>query len=129
MLATVKSVKSTKGASFYELIGANAKLKMLIIGDNGALIPNERIRISVKSSDVAVALSPICDISISNCLKCEVVGLNVGEILATVTLRLDDESLIESIITASSARGLNLSIGLRVYALIKATSLFVKERI
>lgn len=128
MIASVKSVKSVKGASFYELGSACGEIKMLSVLSDEALERGDRVRLGVKSSDVVIAVSRVCDISISNCLECEIKELYVGDILATVTLRLSDESLLESIITANSAKVLNLKEKMRVYALLKATSFFIKEK-
>lgn len=129
MIATITSVKTNKSASFYELSALDTELKMLCVAEASSLKPLECVRLGVKAIDVAVSLTPTFSTSISNCLECEIVSLNVGEILATLVLRLGDDSVLESVISAHSARALKLKIGLKVYALIKATSFFIKEKI
>lgn len=129
MIAYLKSATVTDVASFYEFSSSVGDIKVLSVGENFGLKVGESVRLGVKSSDVAIATSRVENSSISNLLSAELVDIKIGKVLASVTLRLNDGSLLESIITANSASLLGLSSGIRVFALLKATSFYIKEKI
>lgn len=67
------------------------------------------------------------EISGRNKLKGKVVELQLGDIMALVTLQVG-ENLIDSVITRKSAEQLKLKVGDEVAALIKATEVMVLKQ-
>ena len=67
------------------------------------------------------------EISGRNKLKGKVIELQIGDIMALVTLQVG-ENLVDSVITRKSAEQLNLKVGDEVAALIKATEVMVLKQ-
>jgi molybdopterin-binding protein len=67
------------------------------------------------------------EISGRNKLKGKVVELQLGDIMALVTLQVG-ENLVDSVITRKSAEQLQLKVGDEVAALIKATEVMVLKQ-
>lgn len=101
---------------------------MVAIGIASKLELGEWVDCEVKSSDVIVSKTKLKDCSLSNEIECVIKEMEVGEILTSLVLGAKDFTL-NSIITSNSARRLNLKLGERVYAYIKATQIYIKERL
>ena len=75
-----------------------------------------------------MSLEKLKNCSLSNEIGCIIHNITIGEILSVVNLKaLNSDDIFESIITTTSAKRLNLSQNLQIYAYIKATSLFIDE--
>ena len=89
---------------------------------------NSRVKLGFKSSEVILSLEKLQNCSLSNEIGCIIQNITIGEILSVVNLKaLNSDDIFESIITTASAKRLNLSQNLQIYAYIKATSLFIDE--
>jgi molybdate transport system ATP-binding protein len=82
----------------------------------------ERVRVRIRAQDVALALAPPVDTSISNQLRARITGLAAGAIHVDVSLDVGGSPLTARV-TRRSADRLQLAEGLTVYALIKAVVL------
>lgn len=80
----------------------------------------------IKESEIAISKSNPVDISISNRIESVIVGINKGAILCEVVLDFNGQKLA-SIITIESAQRLDLKVGDRVYALIKANEIYLED--
>ncbi|NLK67415.1 MAG: TOBE domain-containing protein [Campylobacteraceae bacterium] len=86
----------------------------------------DEIAVGFKESAVAVSRNGNENLSYSNQILVEIESLVEGEILTKVVGKVfDDELKITSVITASSAKRLELKVGDKVTFLVKATDMFV----
>ena len=83
------------------------------------------VNIKTKSTNISLAKNLQTDLSISNQLECEVVELNHGEILCSVKMKIQD-TILESIITQNSALKIDIKVGDKIIALIKATDISIE---
>lgn len=93
-----------------------------LMGHEGAL--NTHARLRVLASDVSVALAPVTDISIVNQLAAQVISIvDSGQGGKLLRLALADGQQIPAQLSAYSVLQLDLKVGCRCYALIKAAAL------
>lgn len=64
-------------------------------------------------------------ISARNQLKGEVENVDLGAVMASIKIKVDEPGLITALITKESAEGLNLKKGDKVSAIIKSTEIIV----
>jgi molybdopterin-binding protein len=85
-----------------------------------------KVRLVVKPSHVAIAKDFSGEVSYSNKLETTILSCENGQLLSSVKLKFFDSTL-ESIITLSSSKKMNLKVGDKVTALIKASELSIGE--
>lgn len=120
--ARILSHKQVQHASLYELkTKDNVLIQMLLLAP---LKPSSEIaRLNVKSSDVIIANAPILGTSISNCLPGKIQELKIGELIASVSVALNGGGFLDSLISANSAKRLELEKDKDIYVAFKATSI------
>ena len=125
MQAKVTSVRQNEGV--VEICLSAGEVPLTMVALEGALDVHNGAVVEVgwQASHVVLSTSPNSDTTICNTIPCRIKSLKMGEIIATATL---SSSLgeFESIVTARSAKRLNLSQGSNVYALIKATNVYLE---
>jgi len=85
------------------------------IGDN--------LRLRIRASDVAIALSPPKGVSIRNILTAEILDISADETTSHAIVTLDIKAgQLKARITRAACTDLNLKLGQNVYALIKSIS-------
>lgn len=89
---------------------------------------NDEVIISFKPSSVAIAKGNLGLLSYSNQIKTNISNLEIGEILTSIKANFYDFKL-ESLISTNSAKRLNLELNDEITMLIKATDVFVKEKL
>lgn len=89
---------------------------------------NDEVIISFKPSSVAIAKGNLGLLSYSNQIKTNISNLEIGEILTSIKANFYDFKL-ESLISTNSAKRLNLELDDEITMLIKATDVFVKEKL
>lgn len=89
---------------------------------------NDEVIISFKPSSVAIAKGSLGLLSYSNQIKTNISNLEIGEILTSIKANFYDFKL-ESLISTNSAKRLNLELNDEITMLIKATDVFVKEKL
>lgn len=85
-----------------------------------------KVKLTAKPSHIAVAKEFHGDISYSNQLSTTIESIKNGQLLSSIKLRFFDTTL-ESIITLNSSKRMNLKVGERVTAFIKASELSISE--
>jgi molybdopterin-binding protein len=80
----------------------------------------ERVGVTFKETEVFLAKNLQGTLSIRNRFACEVTGIKRGEILTTVQMKCQDQS-IGSVITRRASDALSLNVGDGVEALVKTT--------
>lgn len=89
---------------------------------------DDEVLISFKPSSVAISKGNLGLLSYSNQIKTNIINLEIGEILTSVRAKFQSFE-IESIISSKSAKRLNLKQDDEVTLLIKATDIFLKEKL
>lgn len=89
---------------------------------------NDEVIISFKPSSVAIAKGSLGLLSYSNQIKTNISNLEIGEILTSIKANFYDFKL-ESLISTNSAKRLNLELNDEITMLVKATDVFVKEKL
>ena len=126
--AKVEEINEFKGINTLKFGAKFGKLTMVSLEIPTNLSINSRVKLGFKSSEVILSLEKLQNCSLSNEIGCIIQNITIGEILSVVNLKaLNSDDIFESIITTASAKRLNLSQNLQIYAYIKATSLFIDE--
>lgn len=127
MLASISSILRGDEASFYELLSPIGTINMISLYSHDALQKGANILIGIRPLDVAISLSPISDSSITNCIFCKIDDIKIDYVLCSLRLDFGLNIQLESVISAMSAKKLNLKVGDEVYAIFKATSVFIRS--
>ena len=126
--AKLEEINEFKGINALKFGTKFGKLTMVSLEIPANLSINSLVKLGFKSSDVILSLEKLKNCSLSNEIGCIIQNITIGEILSVVNLKaLNSDDIFESIITTASAKRLNLSQNLQIYAYIKATSLFIDE--
>ena len=105
-----------------------ARIEVLAIGNEHIFVPaipgaaDDRVRLRIRARDVALALSKPADISVLNILAGRITEIAPGSDGHT-DIRLDIGGGLWARITKRSAKQMNLSEGLDVFALIKSVAI------
>lgn len=126
MLASVSGVLRGNEASYYELLSPIGKINMISLYSDDAIQDGVDIFIGIKPLDIAISLSPLECSSITNCIACKIIDIKMDQVLCSLKLDFGINAQLESVISAFSARKLNLKKGCDVYAIFKATSVFIR---
>ena len=124
--AKITQISSKDGVSFFELecLNLGINLYMLALNEASKFALNDEVSLNFKSSDVVLSRLRLEASSLENELKCEVVGINQGEILSIISLKCE-QLCFEAIISDHALKGLNLAVGEQVFAYVKSTSIHV----
>ena len=124
--AKIAQISSKDGVSFFELecLNLGINLYMLALNEASKFALNDEVSLNFKSSDVVLSRLRLEASSLKNELKCEVAGINHGEILSIVSLKRE-QLCFEAIISDHALKGLNLAVGEEVFAYVKSTSIHI----
>ena len=124
--AKIVQISSKDGVSFFELecLNLGINLYMLALNEASKFALNDEVSLNFKSSDVVLSRLRLEASSLKNELKCEVAGINRGEILSIVSLKCE-QLCFEAIISDHALKGLNLAVGEQVFAYVKSTSIHI----
>ena len=124
--AKIVQISSKDGVSFFELecLNLGTNLYMLALNEASKFALNDEVSLNFKSSDVVLSRLRLEASSLENELKCEVAGINQGEILSIISLKCE-QLCFEAIISDHALKGLNLAVGEQVFAYVKSTSIHV----
>ena len=79
----------------------------------------------IKSSNVLLSTEANLKISARNTLKGEIEAINQGEINSEVVINIGNEDNVVTVITPSSIKNMNLKVGSKVDAIIKASDIMI----
>lgn len=129
--AKLEEISEFKGINALKFSAKFGKLTMVSLEIPSNLSINSCAKLGFKSSEVVIATQKLQDCSLSNEIPSVIEEIKIGEILCVIRLKTlnsgQNGEIFESIITANSAKRLNLKLNLAVFAYIKATSLFIDE--
>lgn len=124
--AKVVKIITKDNLSFIKFESFEKEFSMLSL--SVSLDINDEVIISFKPSSVAIAKGNLGLLSYSNQIKTNISNLEIGEILTSIKANFYDFKL-ESLISTNSAKRLNLELNDEITMLIKATDVFVKEKL
>ena len=126
IIATVAEIESCDSLHIvkFDFKGQTLSMMSLDIGDD--IKPGSRVELVTKPSQAAIAKNFSGEVSYSNQLDSVIESIENGQLLSSVKLRLFD-TVLESIITLSSSQKMDLKVGDKVTAFIKASELSIGE--
>lgn len=86
-----------------------------------------KVNLVVNPSHIAIAKDFNGKVSYSNQLKTTIKSIENGKLLSSISLNLQDNTILESIITLSSSNKMNLKVNDNIIAFIKASELSIME--
>ncbi len=89
------------------------------------LTDGQRVRVLVKSTEVAIAIAPLEHLSIRNRLPATIANVDHGAVMTIVRVTIDGGQTVTATITKDGAEDLDLSVGDAVTALIKSTEVSI----
>ena len=126
MIATVTSIENCDSLHIVKFDFYGQTLSMMSLELDNKIKINTQVKLQVKPTNIAIGKSFSGEISYSNQLKCIITDIENGQLLSSVKLQNFDTTL-ESIITSTSTKKLNLKVTDMVTAFIKASDLFIAE--
>ena len=121
--ASVVAVNCEASLALVEVeLDNGTRLTAMMAGGAGTFVPGARVTAGFKSAEVSLAKGALGRISLRNRLVATIDSLDLGRLMARVTLDCDGHKIV-SLITARAASDLELAPGDAVTALIKANEL------
>lgn len=124
--ATVVTIQNVQNLTQVTFATAAGELKMMGLELPQNIKQNTQVILTCKATNIAIAKRSDTMLSFSNQLRVTIKAIEMGELLCSLLLAYD-ETLLESIITADSARRMQLQVGESVTALIKSSDLSIAE--
>lgn len=126
IIATIKKINSIDNLNIVEFDFNGITLKMMSLDLNENIKINKKVKLNVKPSNVILAKNLEGEISLSNRLIAIIEDIENGELLSSITLKINS-TILESLITVDSSKRMNLKKGEEVIVLIKASNLSIQE--
>ena len=126
LIATVSKIQSCDNLNIVEFNFHEIKLTMMSLDLNATLKVGSKVKLLVKPTHIALAKEFSGEVSYSNQLPTTIVSLENGTLLSSIELEIFDVK-IESVITLNSSKRMNLMLGDKVTAFIKASDLSIGE--
>ncbi len=124
--ATVVTIQNVQNLTQVTFATAAGELKMMGLELPQNIKQNTQVILTCKATNIAIAKRSDTMLSFSNQLCVTIKAIEMGELLCSLLLAYN-ETLLESIITADSARRMQLQVGESVTALIKSSDLSIAE--
>ncbi len=125
--AVIANIEQKGSLALIEFDFLQEKLTMVTLDINKTLSAGQKVILEINPSQVAIAKNYNGDLSYSNQINAKIESIELGAILCTLILELQDGSKIESIITAKSAINMSLSKGETLKAILKASQISLGE--
>jgi len=125
-IARVKSIQNKDSLNIIEFDFHNTTFKMMSLDLSSDLKVGTKVELIVKPTNIAISKNYIKDISLSNQALAKIIDIKNGELLSSITLKLEDTTL-ESIITKNSSQKLNLKKDDEINILIKASDISINR--
>ncbi len=107
----------------FDFYGHSLKMMSLELSDD--IKVGKEVRLGIKPTHIAIAKDFSGVVSYSNQLKATIQGIENGQLLTSLKLDLNGDTVLESIITLNSSEKMDLIIGDEVTAFIKASELSI----
>jgi len=126
LVATIKRIQSVDTLNIVTFECENTLLKMMSLELSQSVQVGAKVSLGVKSTSIGIAKNFSGVLSYSNQLNVVVEAIEEGELLSSIKLSFSTYTL-ESIITRDSVTRMDLQVGDRVTAFIKANELSIVE--
>ena len=126
IIGTVSKIQNCDSLNIVNFDFNGIALSMMSLELNANIQIGTKVKLNCKSSHIAIAKNFSGEVSYSNRLDCEIVSLVNGELLCCLHLKIFD-TVLESIITVNSSKKMDLKVGDKVTAFIKASELSILE--
>jgi len=126
IIGTVSKIQNCDSLNIVNFDFNGIALSMMSLELNANIQIGTKVKLNCKSSHIAIAKNFSGEVSYSNRLDCEIVSLVNGELLCCLHLKIFD-TILESIITVNSSKKMDLKVGDKVTAFIKASELSILE--
>jgi len=93
--------------------------------ENLGLKVGDEVVVLIKSSNVLLSTQSSLKLSARNSLKGSIEDINLGAVNAEVVINIGNEDKIVSIVTVNSVKNMNLQVGTKVDAVIKASDIMI----
>ena len=124
--ATIINIDNVDSLNIVSFSFGDSELKMMSLELDDSMSVGTKVLLSIKPTSVALAKNLNGVLSYLNQITSQVEHIEEGKLLSNIKL-LACGNLFESIITTSSLKGMNLAIGDKVTALIKANEISIAE--
>ena len=126
LIATIKQIDSVDSLNIVTFDFNGTILKMMGLDLNEDVKVGKKVSLNMKPTSVAIGKEFSGIVSYSNQLDAVIDSINNGELLCSIKLSVYD-NFLESIITVESSKKMDLQVGDKVTAFIKASELSIAE--
>ncbi len=126
LIATVTQIDYCDSLHIVKFDCHNQTLSMMSLDLTDAIQVGTKVKLVIKPSHIAIAKDFSGEVSYSNKLETTIKSCENGQLLSSVKLDFFDTTL-ESIITVNSSQKMDLKIGDKVTAFIKASEISIGE--
>ena len=124
--AKIKSIENVDSLNIVTFDFHDTSLTMMSLDLSDEIKVGTSVKLALKPTQIAIAKNFNGELSYSNQLKSTIISMENGQLLSSIKLKYFD-TIIESIITASSSKRMALHVGDEVTVLIKANELSISE--
>ncbi len=125
-IATVSQIDNCDSLHIIKFDFHGHTLSMMSLEIDKKIVIGTRVKLMIKPSHIAIAKDFIGEVSYSNQLNATILSIENGQLLSSIKLESFD-TVLESIITCNSSQRMNLQVGDKVTAFIKANEVSIGE--
>ena len=126
IVAVVEERQSCESLNLVSFKADGQDLSMISLALPTEIKEGTKVRLGVKSTNIALAKNLSGELSFSNQLKIKIKSLHFGELLCSVKFEFSGE-IQESVITKASVLRMNIQVEDELVALIKSSDLSIVE--
>ncbi len=126
LIATVQKIENCDSLHIVKFDFHGQPLSMMSLDISDKINVGTKVKLVIKPTHTAIAKNFSGEVSYSNQLHTIIESIKNGKLLSSLKLKYFDTT-IESIITVSSSKRMNLKVGDSVIAFVKASELSIGE--
>ncbi|XOB62292.1 TOBE domain-containing protein [Campylobacterota bacterium DY0563] len=126
IVATISQIHNIDNLNIVEFDFSNLKLKMMSLDLSDKIKTGQKVMLTVKPTNIAMAKNLQGDLSYSNQLPAKIIKIEEGTLLTVVNTRVNDTDL-QSIFTSSSLNRMKIKENDNVTLLFKASDLSILD--
>jgi molybdopterin-binding protein len=125
--AQIKNIDSVDNLNIVTFDYNSIALKMMSLDLNENVIVGKKVSLNMKPTSVAIGKNFSGMLSYSNHIKAVIDSIENGKLLSSIVLSVNGDDFLESIITVESSKRMDLKVGDKVTAIIKASEISIAE--